>query len=113
MISLINRIGNEHIEPLSTIDSVRFNVLYHAEKVLQSMNQSLKRLETPGVVEHIGRNTYVLERGLYAAVGEFEVHTLMVGFNRETNKSLLLKRVCENGSEGTLCRELQRGAAAK
>ena len=91
MLSLINRIGNERMESFSTTDFLVINALYHAEEVPQSMNQSLKRLETLGVVEHIGRSKYVLARGLYAAAGKSGVHTRMVGLDRETNKALLFK----------------------
>lgn len=108
MLSLINRIGNERMESFSTTDFLVINALYHAEEVPQSMNQSLKRLETLGVVEHIGRSKYVLARGLYAAAGKSGVHTRMVGLDRETNKALLLKHIHDNGSEGTPFRELQQ-----
>ena len=108
MLSLINRIGNESMESFSTADFLVINALYHTEEIAQSMSQNLKRLETLGVVEHIGRSKYVLARGLYATAGKSGVHTRMVGLDRETNKALLLKHIRENGSEGTPFREQQQ-----
>lgn len=61
-----------------------------------------------GIVEHIGRNKYVLARSLYSAAGKSGVHTRIVGLDHETNKELLLKHIRENGSEGTPFKELQQ-----
>lgn len=69
MLSLINRIGDERMESLTTGDFLVINAMYHAESIPQNLRQNLKRLENLGLVEHIGRNRYVLVRSLYAAVG--------------------------------------------
>lgn len=82
--------------------------MYHAESIPQNLRQNLKRLENLGLVEHIGRNKYVLARSLYAAVGKSGVHTRIVGLDRETNKELLLKHIRENGEHGTPFKELQQ-----
>ena len=108
MLSLINRIGDERMESLSTGDFLVINAMYHAESIPQNLRQNLKRLENLGLVEHIGRNKYVLARSLYAAVGKSGVHTRIVGLDRETNKELLLKHIRENGEQGTPLRELQQ-----
>ena len=65
-------------------------------------------MENLGLVEHIGRNRYVLVRSLYAAVGKSGVHTRIVGLDRETNKELLLKHIRESGEYGTPFKELQQ-----
>ena len=61
-----------------------------------------------GIVEHIGRNRYVLARSLYNAAGKPGIHTRIVGLDRETNKELLFKHISKNESEGTPFRELQQ-----
>lgn len=108
MLSLINRIGDERMESLTTGDFLVINAMYHAESIPQNLRQNLKRLENLGLVEHIGRSKYVLARSLYAAVGKSGIHTRIVGLDRETNKELLLKHIRENGEHGTLLRELQQ-----
>lgn len=108
MLSLINRIGSERMESFSTGDFLVINALYHEEVIPQNLHQNLKRLEDWGVVEHIGRNKYVLARSLYAAVGKSGVHTRVVGLDRNTNKELLLKHIRDNGDQGTPFKELQQ-----
>ena len=108
MLSLINRIGDERMESLTTGDFLVINAMYHAESIPQNLRQNLKRLENLGLVEHIGRNRYVLVRSLYAAVGKSGVHTRIVGLDRETNKELLLKHIRESGEYGTPFKELQQ-----
>ena len=61
-----------------------------------------------GIVEHAGRNKYVLARSLYAATGQTGVHTRRVGLDRDTNKELLLKHIRSNGKSGTPLKELYR-----
>ena len=108
MLSLINRIGSERMESLSTNDFLIINALYHGERVPQNLHQNMQRLEELGIVEHIGRSKYVLARSLYAAVGRSGVHTRMIGLDRDTNKELLLKHIRESGSQGTPFKELQQ-----
>lgn len=108
MLSVINRIGNDRLEVLSTSDFLIINALYHEERLPEGLRANLKRLEDMGLVEHVGRNKYVLARGLYAVAGKAGVHTRIVGLDRETNKKLLLKHIRENGKRGTPFKELQQ-----
>lgn len=108
MLSLINRIGNERLDSLSTADFLVINALYHEEPINDSLSQRLKPLIEMGIVEHIGRNKYVLARNLYNAAGKSGIHTRIVGLDRDTNKELLLKHIRESGNEGTPFRELQQ-----
>ena len=108
MLSLINQIGNDRMDTLSTGDFLVINALYHEMAVAENLRPCLKRLTEIGIVEHIGRKKYVLARGLYAAAGKSGVHTRVVGLDRDTNKELLLKHIRENGSKGTPFRELQQ-----
>ena len=108
MLSLINRIGNERLESLSTTEFLTINALYHEESLDIPMQGSLKHLAEMGIVEHIGRSRYVLARSLYSAAGKTGVHTRIVGLDRDTNKELLLKHMRENGEKGTPFKELQQ-----
>lgn len=54
--------------------------------ISEYLRPRLRRLADIGVVEHIGRNKYVLSRQLYAAVGKTGIHTRIVGLDRDTNK---------------------------
>ena len=108
MLSLINKIGNERLDSLSTADFLTINALYHEQALNSNMRSRLKHLTEMGIVEHVGRNKYVLARSLYSAAGKSGVHTRIVGLDRETNKELLLKHMRESGSEGSPLRELQQ-----
>ena len=108
MLSLINQIGTERMETLSTGDFLVINALYHETSVPQNLRPCIKRLAELGIVEHIGRNKYVLARSLYIIVGKSGIHTRVVGLDRDTNKELLLKHIRKNGDQGTPFKELQQ-----
>jgi ATP-dependent DNA helicase RecG len=106
MLSTINRIGNDRLESLSTDDFLVINALYHEKKLPSCLQSRLKRLIDLGIVEHSGRNRFVLARGLYEAAGKSGVHTRLTGLDRETNKELILKHLREKGKKGTPLKEL-------
>lgn len=108
MLSLINQIGNDRMEILSTGDFLTINELYHEQSVIESLKPCLKKLMDLGIVEHIGRNKYVLARSLYTVAGKPGIHTRVVGLDRDTNKELLLKHIRKNGDKGTPFKELQQ-----
>jgi ATP-dependent DNA helicase RecG len=108
MLTLINRIGNERLEELSTADFLVINALYHNCPLNVNLKARLRKLTEVGIVEHIGRSKYVLARSLYSVVGKSGVHTRIVGLDRDTNKELLVKHIRKNGSNGTPFKELQQ-----
>lgn len=108
MLSLINKIGNERLESLSTDDFLVINALFHEQKLSDELKTRLKRLVEMGIIEHSGRNKYVLARSLYEATGKPGVHTRLVGLDRETNKELILKHIRKNGDKGTPFKELEQ-----
>lgn len=108
MLSLINKIGNERLESLSTTDFLTIDALYYEHPLTESMKLRLKNLTEMGIVEHVGRNKYVLARSLYSAAGKSGTHTRIVGLDRDTNKELLVKHIRNQGSEGTQLKELQQ-----
>ena len=108
MLSLINRIGNDRMENLSTDDFLVINNLYHEKKLSANLQTRLKRLVDMGIVEHSGRSKYVIARGLYTAVGKPGVHTRVMGLDRDTNKELILKHLERNGKNGAPLKELSQ-----
>lgn len=108
MLSLINQIGSERMEQLSTGDLLLVNALYHDQPLDNHLRPRLAHLSDMGIVEQISHGDYVLARSLYAAAGKSGVHTRKVGLDRETNKALLLKHIRINGEKGTPMRELQQ-----
>ncbi len=108
MLSLINKIGNERIDNLTTTDFLVINALYYEKPLSESMTIRLKHLVDMGIVEHVGRKKYVLARSLYSAAGKPGIHTRKVGLDRETNKELLVKHITEKSTEGAPLKELQQ-----
>lgn len=106
MLSVISRIGKEQLLNLNTDDFLLINNLYHGKKLTAKLRTRVNRLVEMGIIEHISRNKYVLARSLYAATGKTGVHTRRVGLDRETNKKLLYKHICDNGLNGTKFSEL-------
>jgi ATP-dependent DNA helicase RecG len=108
MLSLINRIGNESLESLSTDDFLVINALFHEQKLSGNLRTRTKKLIDMGIIESTGRAKYVLARSLYVVAGKSGVHTRIVGLDRETNKELILKHIRKNGNEGTPLNELHQ-----
>ena len=108
MLLLINKIGNKRLEILSTEDFLVINALFHDHKIPDNLFSHTKRLIDMGIIEHIGRNKYVLARSLYAVTGKPGVHTRIVGLDRETNKELIVKHIKQNGNKGTPLKELHQ-----
>ena len=108
MLSVINKIGNDRLGSLSTADFLVINALYYGKKINDNLRLRINHLTEMGIVEHIGRNKYVLARSLYTAAGKSGIHTRIVGLDRETNKELLLKHMRDKGQEGAPFKELQQ-----
>lgn len=108
MLSLINKIGNERLNSLSTTDFLVIDALYNEKPLNENMRLRLRYLTEMGIVEHVGRNKYVLARSLYSAAGKPGAHTRIVGLDRETNKELLLKHIRDKGEEGAPLKELHQ-----
>jgi ATP-dependent DNA helicase RecG len=108
MLSLINKIGKERLESLSTDDFLVIDALFHEKKLSDSLRSRMNHLLTMGIIEHSGRDKYVLARGVYEASGKSGVHTRLTGLDRDTNKELILTHIRRNGEKGTPLKELQQ-----
>lgn len=106
MLSLINKIGNERLESLSTDDFLVINALFHEQPLTKELHTRATRLVNMGIIEHSGRSKYVLARSLYKATGKSGLHTRLVGLDRDTNKELIMKHIHKNGDKGTPFKEL-------
>ncbi len=106
LLSVIRRIGEERQEMLSTDDFLVINALFHEKPLNKNIRLRLKRLVDMGVLEHTGRNRYVLARSLYEATGRTGVHTRLTGLDREMNKALILKHIRSAGERGAPLKEL-------
>lgn len=92
----------------ATTDFLVIDALYHERTINVHTKDRLKHLTEMGLVEHIGRNKYVLARSLYTAAGKRGVHTRVVGLDRDTNKALLYKHIRDSKESGTPFKELQQ-----
>jgi ATP-dependent DNA helicase RecG len=108
MLSLINKIGSERLESLSTDDFLVIDALFHERKLAEGLHGRLKRLVSMGIIENVGRSKYVLARSLYQATGKSGTHTRLVGLDRETNKELIIKHILNNNLKGTPLNELHQ-----
>jgi len=108
MLTLINKIGNERLESLSTGDFLVINTLFHEQKLPENLRVYTKRLINIGIIEHTGRSKYVLARSIYAATGKSGIHTRLAGLDRDMNKELIFKHLKKNGAEGAPLKELQQ-----
>ena len=108
LLSFIKKIGEERQELLSTDDFLVIDALFHGKPLNDNLRGRLTHLVDMGVVEHTGRNKYVLARGLYEATGKSGVHTRLTGLDRETNKELLIRHIKANGDKGAPFKEFEQ-----
>src|SRR5690606_9990500 len=108
MLSLINKIGNERLEAMSTNDFLVVDALFHQRPLTDTLRSRINRLIEMGIIEHVSRNKYVLARSLYEVAGKSGVYTRLVGLDRDTNKELILKHIRKNGKSGTPFKELEQ-----
>ncbi len=108
LLTFIKKIGEERQELLSTDDFLVIYALFHDKPLTENLRLRLRRLVEIGIIEHMGRNKYVLARGLYEAAGKSGVHTRLIGLDRETNKELLLKHIRTKVDKGAPLKELQQ-----
>ena len=108
MLILINQIGNERLESLSTDDFLVIDALFHEKKLHDSWQPRIRKLIDMGIIERVGRGNYILARALYEATGKSGIHTRLTGLDRETNKELIVKHISQCGEKGTPFREIQQ-----
>jgi ATP-dependent DNA helicase RecG len=108
-LHFLSKIGPERLSKFSTQDFLTLDLLHQEQEVSSDLKQGLNRLLDEGIVERIGRGRgvrYILSRRFYSSIGKAGVYTRRRGLDRETNKSLLLSHIVENGNKGTRLAEL-------
>jgi ATP-dependent DNA helicase RecG len=108
MLTLINRIGAERLESLTTDDFLVIDALFYERKLSNELRARIKRLVEIGIIEHAGKGKYILARGLYEATGKSGIHTRLSGLDRNTNKTLLLEQIKRSGSKGSKQEEFEQ-----
>jgi len=108
MLALLNKIGAENLEAFSTNDFIVINEVFHERAVPSAFADSLKKLVDLGIIEHLGRNKYLIARSFYEVIGKAGTHTRLAGLDRDTNKELLLKHIRKNGDKGTKFSEFEQ-----
>jgi hypothetical protein len=61
--------GNDRLENLTTDDFLVIDALFHERTFPENLHGRVKKLIDLGIIEHIGRNKYILARGLYEVTG--------------------------------------------
>lgn len=114
-ISQVNQIGvyfstKEDSEIMTEILSLpqKYNALFHQQPLTDVLRPRTKRLIEMGLVEHVGRNKFVLARSLYEVAGKSGVYTRLVGLDRDMNKERLLSHIRKNGKKGTPFKEFEQ-----
>ena len=108
MLSLLSKIGNKKLESFTTEDFLVVNALFYEQKLSGQLTGRVKRLVDMGIVEHVGRNKFVLARVFYEITGKTGTRTRLVGLDRAANKELLFKHIKDSGTTGTKLSELQQ-----
>ena len=108
LLAFINSIGEERLEVFSIDDFLIIDALFREMPLSENLRIRVKRLVDMGIVEHAGRNKYVLARGLYDITGRSGVHTRLVGLDRSYNKGLILEHLRKSGSVGAPLKEIQQ-----
>lgn len=90
-------------------DLLLLDRIHRDESIPENLRDRLPRLRRLGVIESEGRGPgtrYLLSRRFYAFLGQSAVYTRIIGLDRETNKSLLVKHLELRGEEGCQLSEL-------
>jgi len=105
---LLKRIAQKHLEHFSTDDLILIHKLYYEQKIPVPLLNRIKKLVDLGIIEHVGRNKYILARRFYEVAGKAGTRTRIVGLDRETNKELLLRHIKDYKNRGAQLKELQQ-----
>ncbi|GAA5481220.1 ATP-binding protein [Haloferula sargassicola] len=108
-IRFLERLGEEHLQNLSTLDFLALDALGRDAPLTPAMRERLPRLMEIGAVESQGRGRgarHFLSRELFAEMGSPGAYTRQRGLDHETNKELLLRHLDHNSPGGAPISEL-------
>lgn len=102
-LRFLEEIGSERQASFSTEDFLVVDLIHRERPVSELLKHRIPHLLEQGVIERVGRGRgvrYLLSRRFYRHLGKAGVYTRKRGLDRETNKELLFKHICDSGAEG-------------
>lgn len=102
-LRFLEEIGSERQASFSTEDFLVVDLIHREQPVSELLKHRIPHLLEQGVIERVGRGRgvrYLLSRRFYRHLGKAGVYTRKRGLDRETNKELLFKHICDSGTEG-------------
>jgi ATP-dependent DNA helicase RecG len=107
-VAMLSKVAGEEFERFGTEHFLALNAVHRGETITDELRPALESLVELGVVERVRRGRLILSRRLYTALGRAGHYTRHRGLDRETNKQLLLRHICENKDEGSKMDELMQ-----
>ena len=108
MLSLINRIGDERMESLTTGDFLVINAIVSCRKHSSESQAELKTFGESGISRAYRPQQICFGAQPICRSWKIRCTYADLGLDRETNKELLLKHIRESGEYGTPFKELQQ-----
>jgi ATP-dependent DNA helicase RecG len=108
-LRFLEKIGREQLKSFATQDFLAIDCIFHDENISEELKDRLPSLSDHGIIEKVGRGRgvrYILSRKFFHFLGKKGVYIRQKGLDRETNKTLLMKHIVENGAEGSKLSDL-------
>ena len=110
-LRFLEEIGQERVAIFGTDDFLVVDLVHREQLVPNYLKSRVDHLLEQGIIERVGRGRSVrllLSRRFYRHLGKAGTYTRKRGLDRETNKTLLLKHIQDNGEEGSRLQELMQ-----
>lgn len=105
-LRFLEQVGQERLESFSANDFLVLDAIHREHRIADHLKPRIPHLLDLGVIEKAGRAKYILSRKFYSFLGKKGVYTRKKGLDRETNKELLYKHICDNRKDGSKLEEL-------
>lgn len=106
MVTLMNQIGEETLENLTTRDLLILDHVYFGRDVPKQCRPTLRRLTNLGILEPVGRKEYVISQRLSEACDQLGVHIRKPQINKDAVRDAILECIRENPDRGVRFGEL-------
>lgn len=100
LIGLFKAIGDRTLESFSTEDFLAVRAVLKNERLTSQLKARTKRLVDLGILEHVGRNKFLVARQYYKSIGKVGEFTRLQGLDDDTNRELLKKHMRNAGNPG-------------
>jgi ATP-dependent DNA helicase RecG len=91
-LRFLEKVGSERLSSFTTREFLALDLVHREQPIPDDLRPSLNYLVDQGIIEPVSHGEFILSRSLYAFLGQKGTYTRKRGLDRETNKSLLLKR---------------------